>query len=85
MSFEYLENPTLRRKARKLALRTEVAHAFDCLLLVHEHDLIDLRFAVERAHDTDDFSTVRVMLETTIESLQAARNLFQHTEPAADA
>lgn len=85
MSLEQFTPASSLRRPRKLALRPEVAQAFDSLLLVHEHDLIDLRFAVQRAHDTNDYSAVRTMLGTTIESLQAAQNLFQHTEPAVDA
>lgn len=77
MSFAESTDPDVRRSSRKLVLHTYEATLFNELLLVHEHDLIDLRHAVYSAHDSGDYSTVKTILDTALQSLQAAQKLME--------
>lgn len=65
------------RMPQKLVLPYDVMALFDELLLVHEHDLIDLRHEVYRAREFGDYSAVSTILNTAMESLQAARTLME--------
>lgn len=85
MTFDAFTDSPIPRMRRKLILPDVAARNFNSLLLLHEHDLMDLRLAVDRAARSDDYSEVRSMINTAMGSLEAARSLILTSEPAVGA
>lgn len=66
-----------------LSLTYETVHEFDCQLLAHKHDMIDLKWARKRATRSGDFSEVKATLDRAIASLLATKMLI--SEPSVNA
>ena len=77
MSAAQWTHPDVLHRPMRLVLSDYEARLFNELLLAHEHDLIDLRHAVYRANDSGDYSTVKTILDTALQLLQAAQTLME--------
>jgi len=64
------------KQPTNLSLSYEIVHEFDCQLLAHKHDMIDLKWARKRANGSGDFSEVTAALDKAIASLLATKMLI---------
>jgi len=80
MSFDsFTELPTPRMH-KKLILPDADLREFNSLLRLHDHDLMDLRLAVDRAAVSGDYCDVRSMIDIAVISLNAARSMILISE-----